>query len=455
MPTSNDTHTQDIRHQIHPYTNAVKHRTVGPRVIERGEGIYVYDDQGNKYLEGMAGLWSVAAGFGEARLVEAASRQMSKLPYYHTFTHKSNPPSIALAERLIGYTQGRMSGVFFTNSGSEANDTVIKFVWYYNNALGRPLKKKIIARQRGYHGVTVASASLTGLAGNHRDFDLPLPQMKHTACPHYYRNANPGESEEAFATRMAAELEALIQREGPETIAAFIGEPVMGAGGVIVPPHTYWPKVQAVCRKYDILLIADEVITGFGRLGTFFGSDTYGIEPDIMVLSKQITSSYIPLAAVLVSPQVQETLAENSGRVGTLGHGYTASGHPVATAVALENLNLIEERKLVENAARSGEVLQRELRALAGHPLIGEVRGVGLIAGVELVADKASRTPFDPLGKAGAYAYEQAHTHGLIIRGIQDTVAFCPPLIITPDEVRDMVARFSRTLDDVARFVAA
>jgi 4-aminobutyrate--pyruvate transaminase len=455
MSTPNDTHTQDIRHQIHPYTNAIKHRSVGPRVIERGEGIYVYDDQGNKYLEGMAGLWSVAVGFGEPRLAAAASAQMSKLPYYHTFTHKSNPPSIALAERLVGYTQGRMSGVFFTNSGSEANDTVIKFVWYYNNALGRPLKKKIIARQRGYHGVTVASASLTGLAGNHRDFDLPLPQMKHTACPHYYRNANPGESEEDFATRMAAELEALIQQEGPETVAAFIGEPVMGAGGVIVPPLNYWPKIQAVCRKYDILLIADEVITGFGRLGTMFGSEMYGIEPDIMVLSKQITSSYMPLAAVLVSPKVQETLAENSGRVGTLGHGYTASGHPVATAVALENLNLIEERKLVENAARSGEVLQRELRSLAGHPLIGEVRGVGLIAGVELVADKSNRTPFDPLGKAGAYAYEQAHAHGLIIRGIQDTVAFCPPLIITADEVRDMVGRFVRTLDDVARYVAS
>lgn len=455
MSTSTPVHAQDIRHQIHPYTNAVKHRSVGPRVIDRGEGIYVYDDQGNKYLEGMAGLWSVAVGFGEPRLVQAASRQMGKLPYYHTFTHKSNAPSIALAERLIGYTQGRMSGAFFTNSGSEANDTVIKFVWYYNNALGRPLKKKIIARQRGYHGVTVASASLTGLAGNHRDFDLPLPQMKHTACPHHYRNAQPDETEEDFATRMAAELEALILQEGPDTVAAFIGEPVMGAGGVIVPPRTYWPKIQAVCRKYDVLLIADEVITGFGRLGTFFGSDAYGIEPDIMVLSKQITSSYIPLAAVLVSPKVHETIAENSGRVGTLGHGYTASGHPVATAVALENLDIIEERGLVANAARSGEVLQQELRALAGHPLVGEVRGVGLIAGVELVADKASKRPFDPLGKAGAHAYEQAHTHGLIIRGIQDTVAFCPPLIITPDEVRDMVARFVRTLEDVTRFVAS
>lgn len=455
MSTTTDSHNSDIRNQLHPYTNAVKHRSVGPRVIERGEGIYVYDDEGNKYLEGMAGLWSVAVGFGEPRLVEAAARQMSKLPYYHTFTHKSHLPSIELAERLVGYTQGRMATAFFTNSGSEANDTVVKFVWYYNNALGRPLKKKIIARQRAYHGVTVASASLTGLAGNHRDFDLPLPQMKHTACPHHYRYGNPGETEEDYATRLAAELEAMIQQEGPETIAAFIGEPLMGAGGVIAPPRTYWQKIQAVCRKYDILVIADEVITGFGRLGTFFGCEMYGIEPDIMVLSKQITSSYQPLAAVLLSPKVNDVITENSGRVGTLGHGYTASGHPVATAVALENLKIIEERKLVENAARSGEVLHKELRALADHPLIGEIRGVGLIAGVELVADKATKRTFDPLGKAGSYAYEQAHRHGLIVRGIQDTVAFCPPLIITPDEVREMVARFVRTLDDVTRFVAA
>ncbi|WP_233237384.1 aspartate aminotransferase family protein [Bordetella sp. LUAb4] len=452
--SSNDTHSTDVRSHLHPYTNVIKHRTTGPRVIDRGEGIYVYDDQGKQYIEGMAGLWSVAVGFGEQRLVDAATRQMSKLPYYHTFTHKSHVPAIELAQKLVDYTEGRMATAFFTNSGSEANDTVVKFVWYYNNALGRPLKKKIIARQRSYHGVTVASASMTGLPGNHRDFDLPLPQIKHTTCPHHYRNANPGESEEDFATRLANELEAMIQQEGPETVAAFIGEPLMGAGGVIAPPRTYWQKIQAVCRKHDILVIADEVITGFGRLGQRFGSDVYGIEPDIMVLSKQITSSYQPLAAVLLSAKVNEVIAENSGKVGTLGHGYTASGHPVATAVALENLKIIDERKLIDNAAECGALLHEQLRALADHPLIGEVRGVGLIAGVELVADKATKRPFDPLGKAGAYAYEKAHDHGLIIRGIQDTVAFCPPLIITPAEVTEMVTRFKRTLDDVTRYVA-
>ncbi|NYT61049.1 aspartate aminotransferase family protein [Alcaligenaceae bacterium] len=441
--------SRDIDYQLHPYTNAVTHKKIGPRIIERGEGIYVYDDQGNKYLEAMAGLWSVAVGFGEPRVVDAATRQMKKLPFYHTFTHKSHTPSIELAARLVGYTQGRMATAFFTNSGSEANDTVIKLVWYYNNALGRAQKKKIIARKRGYHGVTVASASLTGLPANHRDFDLPLPQMKHTTCPHFYREGLPGETEQDFATRMAADLEALILQEGPETVAAFIGEPVMGAGGVIIPPSTYWAKIQAVCRKYDLLVIADEVITGFGRLGTMFGSDAFGIEPDIMVLSKQLTSSYQPLAAVLLSPAVSSVISNHSGELGTFGHGYTTSGHPVATAVAIENLNIIEERGLVENAAKTGALMQASLRELADHPLVGEVRGMGLIAGVELVADKATRRQFDPLGKIGTAIYERAHDNGLIVRGIQDTIAFCPPLIITPAQVGNMIDLFRKTLDEV------
>ncbi len=455
MSSFSSAQSRDINYQMHPYTNAVAHKTIGPRVIERGEGIYVYDEQGNKFLEAMAGLWSVAVGFGEPRLVDAATRQMQKLPYYHTFTHKSHTPSIELAEKLVNYTEGRMSRVFFTNSGSEANDTVVKMVWYYNNALGRTEKKKIISRKRGYHGVTVAAASMTGLVGNHRDFDLPLPQMKHTSCPHFYREGRPGESEVDFATRMASELEALIIEEGPETVAAFIGEPVMGAGGVIVPPDTYWEKIQAVCRKYDLLIIADEVITGFGRLGKRFGSEVFGIEPDIMVLSKQITSSYQPLAAVLLNDTVASVISDHSGKLGSFGHGYTASGHPVATAVGIENLNIIEERKLVENAASTGAVMQAALRELAGHPLVGEVRGIGLIAAVELVADKESRRPFDPLGKAGTAVYERAHQNGLIVRAIQDTIAFCPPLIITPGQVTDMVARFAKTLDEVQTTLSA
>ncbi len=451
MSTQSKLRQSDITHHLHPYTNAVKHEQVGPRIIDRGEGIYVFDDQGNKYIEGMAGLWSVAVGFNEQRLVDAATRQMAKLPFYHTFSHKSHTPSVQLAEKLVQLTEGKMRAAFFTNSGSEANDTVIKMVWYYNNALGRSAKKKIIARNKGYHGVTVASASLTGLAPNHRGFDLPLPQMKHVSCPHFYREGREGESEADFATRMADELEALILKEGPDTVAAFIGEPVMGAGGVIIPPETYWDKIQAVCRKYDVLVVADEVITGFGRLGTMFGSQKFGIEPDIMVVSKQITSSYQPLAAVLLSESLHNVITRYSGELGVFGHGYTASGHPVATAVALENIRIIEERGLVENAARSGEVLQSSLRALAGHPMVGEVRGTGLIAAVELVADKQTKRPFDPLGKAGAAVFERAHAHGLIVRGIQDSIAFCPPLIITEDQVRDMVERFVRTLEDVQK----
>jgi len=441
----------DVAYQLHSYTSAPRLRQEGPCIMARGEGIHVYDTAGKEYIEGMSGLWSVAVGFGEPRLIEAARRQMECLPFYHTFSQKSNVPSIELAEKLVGLTGGRMAQAFFTNSGSEANDTIVKMVWYYNNALGRPEKKKIIARHRGYHGVTVASASLTGLPGNHRSFDLPLPRILHARCPHWYREGLPDETEAAFADRLAAELEAMILREGPETVAAFIGEPVMGAGGVIVPPEAYWPKVQAVCRKHDVLVIADEVITGFGRTGRMFGSELFGIEPDFMTLSKQLTSSYQPLAAVLMNERVASVIARHSGELGTFGHGYTASGHPVAAAVALENIRVIEERGLVDNAAAAGAVLQRRLRELAGHPLVGEVRGVGLIAAVELVADQATRAPFDPTGTAGARVVGRAQDNGLILRGIQDSVAFCPPLIITGAQVDELADRFTRSLEEAAR----
>ncbi|WP_414474704.1 aspartate aminotransferase family protein [Microvirga sp. M2] len=446
----NSISARDVEYVLHPVTNARKHEEIGPIVIDHGEGVYVYDDQGNRYIEALAGLWSVAVGFGEKRLVEAASRQMAKLPYYHTFSHKTNEPSVLLAERLVKMTPARLKRAFFTNSGSEANDSVIKMVWYYNNARGLPQKKKFIARTNAYHGITLASGSLTGLAANHRDFDLPFVPVRHVTCPHYYRYAEPGESEEAFADRLAAELEAAILEEGPETIAAFIGEPLMGAGGVLPPPATYWEKVQEICRRYDILIVADEVINGFGRLGTMFACDYYGIDPDIMVLSKQITSSYQPLAAVMISQDLYDGIADNSSKIGTFGHGFTTSGHPVPAAVALENLDIIEERNLVENARRVGEVMQAELRALAGHPLVGEVRGVGLIAGVELVADKKTKAKFNPVGKVGARVFSRAHENGLIIRAIGDVIAFCPPLIITEEQVREMVERFRLTLDQTA-----
>jgi 4-aminobutyrate--pyruvate transaminase len=451
----NSLHARDIAYHIHPYTNMRKHERTGPIVIERGEGIYVYDDQGREYIEALAGLWSVGVGFGEKRLVEAAARQMAKLPYYHTFSHKSHQPAIELAEKLVKMSPAGLDHVFFTNSGSEANDTAIKFVWYYNNALGREKKKKFIARNGGYHGITIASGSLTGLQVNQRGFDLPLPFVTHVTCPHYYRFAEQGETEETFADRLAAELEATILAEGPDTVAAFIGEPVIGAGGVLVPPRTYWEKVQAVCRRHDVLVVADEVINGFGRLGTLFACEHYGISPDILVVSKQITSSYQPLAAVLISDAIYQGVADHSDRLGTFGHGFTGSGHPVATAVGLENLAIIEERNLVANAATVGAHLQARLREFADHPLVGEVRGIGLIAAVELVTDKASKAKFDPPGKAGGYLSERAHEHGLIIRAMQDSIAFCPPLIITEVQVDEMVARFAHALNETQAWIAA
>jgi len=443
----NSIEARDIAYHLHPYTNAKKHRETGPLVIERGHGIYVTDSNGHTYIEAMAGLWSVALGFSEKRLIAAATRQMETLPFYHTFTHKSHGPVIDLAERLVGMAPVPMSKAFFTNSGSEANDTALKLIWYRSNALGQPQRKKVISRERAYHGVTIAAASLTGLAGNHRSFDLPIPGILRTGCPHHWRDAEAEESEEAFATRRAEELEQLILREGPETIAAFWGEPVQGAGGVVVPPRTYWEKVQKVLRKYDILLVADEVICGFGRTGRMFGSQTFGIEPDIMLLSKQLSSSYLPISALVANERVIAPIVEESDRLGTLGHGFTAGGHPVAAAVALETLKIIEERGLVEHAAGVGSRLLAGLAGLADHPLVGEVRGVGLLAAIELVVDKSRKQALPAPGQLGTLVNAQLQAHGVIGRNMVDAVAFCPPLIITAAEVDDLVARVRRALD--------
>ena len=437
---------RDIAYYFHPATNARRHEEIGPTIMERGKGVHVYDDQGKEYIEGLAGLWSVAVGFGEERLVKAATRQMEKLPYYHSFNHKSHPVAIDLAERLVKMAPKGLAKAQFTSSGSEANDFVIKLVWYYNNALGRTQKKKVISRQRAYHGVTVAAASLTGLPVNQRDFDLPLPMMKHVSCPHHWRNAQPGESEEAFASRLAQELDDMIVKEGPETVAAFIGEPVMGAGGVIVPPKTYWEKIQAVCRKHDVLVVADEVICGFGRTGTMFACERFGITPDILVLSKAITSSYMPLSAVLVTDAIYQAVADNSAKIGSFGHGFTASGHPVATAVALENLDIFEERDLVGHAARVSPRFLKHLHGFADHPLVGETRGVGLIGAIELVANKETKAPFAKPGSVGPRLQDFAQEEGLVIRGIGEIMAFCPPLIITESEIDEMFARFGRAL---------
>lgn len=452
---SNSLAAADIATTLHPYTDARAHAQMGPTVIARGDGIHVYDDRGNAYIEGLAGLWSVAVGFNEPRLRAAADRQMAELPYYHTFSHKSHSPSVRLAEKLVEMTPEPLTRVFFTSSGSEANDTVIKMVWYLNNAMGRPEKKKFLARDKAYHGITVASGSLTGLPNNHRDFDLPRIPVIHLTCPHYYRSGLPNETEAEFCDRLLCEMEQTILHEGPETIAAFIGEPLMAAGGVMPPPEGYWPGVEKLCRKYDILLVADEVICGFGRLGTRFGSEKYGFTPDIMVLSKQLTSSYMPLAAVAFSEAIYDAIADNSHRIGLFGHGFTATGHPVATAVALENLAIIEERDLVGNASRHAQAFQAGLRELEKFAHVGEVRGEGLIAAIELVADKDSRALFAKPGAVGARAFEIGHEEGLIFRAIGDSLALCPPLIVTSDDVSEIIGRMRRVVERTEAFIDA
>ncbi|KAA2215015.1 aspartate aminotransferase family protein [Teichococcus oryzae] len=449
---ANSAAERDVAHVLHPYTDHKAHRAKGPLIITGGKGVRVTDQNGREYIETVAGLWCAALGFNNERLVQAAADQMRKLPFYHAFTGRSHLPLIELAEMLVERAPVPMSKAFFANSGSEANDTALKMVWYMNNALGRPQKKKVISRIGGYHGVTIASASLTGLPVNHKLFDLPIAGILHTSRPHHYHHALPGESEEDFATRLASELEAMIVAEGPDTVAAFFAEPIMGAGGVIVPPATYFEKIQAVLRKYDVLLVADEVICGFGRTGNYWGSQTMGMQPDILTCAKALSSSYLPISAVLVNERVYEAMSEGASQIGTWGHGYTYSGHPVAAAVAVETLKIYDEMDIAAHAAEVGAVMQKRLRErVASHPLVGEVRGVGLIGAVELVEDKAEHRNFDPARKIAPRLVGIAENHGLILRALpNDSIAFSPPQIITAAEVEEMVERFGHALDDLS-----
>jgi 4-aminobutyrate--pyruvate transaminase len=450
----NSLSARDIASLVHPYTNLKTHEKEGPLVITRGKGIYVYDDSGKEYIEGLAGLWCTSLGFSEERLVEAATRQMRQLPTYHVFAAKSHEPAIELAERLLALAPSPMSKVFFANSGSEANDTAIKLVWYFNNALNRPNKKKIISRQRAYHGVTIASASLTGLPNNHRDFDLPIANIIHTDCPHAYNFANPGESEEAFATRMAESLEALILREGPDTVAAFIAEPVMGAGGVLIPPKGYFAKVQAVLKKYDVLFICDEVICGFGRTGSMWGAQTFGIQPDMLVMAKALSSAYLPISAVLINEAMWKAMQVESEKIGTFGHGYTYSAHPVAAAVAIETLKIYEERDILSHIRSVAPRFQAGFQKLAAHPLVGEVQSVGLVGALQLMQSKQPKRAFDPKQFVAAYMVKRAHEHGLICRPLMgDRVALCPPLIVTAEQIDEIFRRLTLALEDTAAMV--
>jgi len=448
MPLLSNLAVRDIETLVHPYTHLAALRETGPLILERGKGVFVYDNQGKGYIEGMAGLWCTALGYGNEELVEAAAAQMRKLPFAHLFTGKSHDAAIELAERLKDMVPVAASKVLFCSSGSEANDTQVKLVWYMNNALGRPRKKKIISRLRAYHGVTIAAASLTGLVNNHRDFDLPIAGILHMGCPHHYRFAHAGEGEEDFARRLAAELEELILKEDPETVAAFIAEPVMGAGGVIVPPQTYFPEMMRVCRKYDVYMISDEVICGFGRLGTAFGCSALEFEPDSITVAKALTSAYVPLAAVTVPQPMYDAMLEESRRIGIFAHGFTYSGHPVAAAVALKAIEIYARDKIADAVVRKAPHFQARLRALGDHPLVGEARGLGLLGGIELVADKSSKASFDAKAAVAPQVVQFAQEEGLIVRYLAgDVVSICPPLIIAPAEIDELFDRLGRALD--------
>lgn len=447
---------RDRRFVLHPFTPLEAHQsTVEPFIIERGEGVHVYDDHGNRLLEGMSGLWCASLGFSEHRLADAAARQFKAMPYSHMFSHRSTLTAIELAARLVERAPEGIGKAFFVNSGSEAVDVAIKMVWYANNALGRPRKKTIIARKRAYHGVTIAAGSLTGLPYVQDGFDLPAIPVIHVETPHAYRGARTDESEAAYATRLAEELEATILEAGADTIAAFIAEPVMGAGGVLIPPDGYFEKVQAVLARHDILFIADEVICGFGRTGEWFGSDTYGIRPDIMTCAKQLSAAYLPIGAVLVSDALYELFETYASELGTFGTGNTYGGHPVAAAVALETLRIYEDENIVARVQAHSEHFAERIQALGNHPMVGHTRSVGLIGAIEIVQDKASRASFPASDKVAVRIAAAARNHGLIVRPVPgDGIAFCPPLIIDDAEIDEMFDAMGDALNDIQAVLA-
>ncbi|MBS0537166.1 MAG: aminotransferase class III-fold pyridoxal phosphate-dependent enzyme [Proteobacteria bacterium] len=448
MPNSPE--ARDIASYVHPQTNPRTHQEKGPTIVTKGDGIWIEDSDGKRTLDAAAGLWCAALGFAaNERLARVAYDQMRKLGYYQTYRSASNTPTIDLAEKLLKLAPVPMSKVLLQCSGSEANDTAIKLVWYYHHAIGKPEKKKIVGRMAGYHGNTVASASLSGKPDMHADFGIPLPMMRHTEFPHYYRNHLEGESEEAFATRMAEALEKLILAEGPETVAAFFAEPVMGAGGAIVPPKTYFQKIQAVLRKYDVLFVADEVICGFGRTGNWWGSQTLDLKPDMLSCAKALSAAFQPISALLINEKIYQAMVTQGDKLGGFAHGYTYAGHPVAAAVALETLKIYEETDIVGHVRAVGPRLIDGVRALAkSHPLVGHADGVGLIAGLELVADKAKRKLYAAEVKIGDIVDRAAKKNGLIVRVIGNRIALSPPLVIKAAEIDELLARLKRTLDD-------
>ena len=452
----NELDAWDRDHFFHPSTHMAAHaRGETPnRIITGGEGVYITDRDGKRSLDAFAGLYCVNVGYGRREIADAIAAQAHELAYYHAYVGHGSEPSIRLAKMIIDRAPAGMSRVFFGLGGSDANETNVKLVWYINNILGRPEKKKIISRWRGYHGSGLMTGSLTGLELFHKAFDLPLAQVLHTDAPYYYRREDRSLTEEQFSQRCADRLEELILAEGPETVAAFIGEPILGTGGLVPPPAGYWEKIQAVLAKYDVLLIADEVITGFGRLGSMFGSDHYGIKPDLITIAKGLTSAYAPLSGVIVSEKVWKILEKGSDALGAIGHGWTYSSHPLCTAAAIANLELVDSLGLVENARETGAYFKQALTdALAGHRIVGEVRGEGLAAAVEFVADKDDRVFFDPALKVGPRIYAATLARGVITRALPqgDILGFAPPLCLTRDEADIVVKAVAGAVESVAK----
>ncbi len=426
---------------LHPFTHAKDYasgKAGDPTIITSGKGIRIQDAKGNSYIDGFAGLYCVNIGYGRDEVAEAISKQAHQLAYYHSYAAHTTDQLAILSDRLVRMAPGKMSKVFYGMSGSDANETQAKLVWYYNNLRGMPAKKKIISRDRGYHGCSVISGSMTGMSFYHDHMDLPMGLIRHTGAPHHYWGAEPGESEEQFSARRATELEAMILREGPDTVGAFIAEPVLGTGGITPPPAGYWAAIQAVLRKYDVLLIADEVVTGFGRTGALFGCTKYDIEPDLITVAKGLTSAYVPLSAAIIGEKVYKVIEEGADRVGAFSHGYTYSGHPIGVACANAVLDIVEREDLPGNARTTGAYFQDRLRQVfAQMPIVGEVRGVGLMAALEFVADRDKKQRFDPALKVGAKVSAAARARGLIARAMPhgDILGFAPPLVTTREDV--------------------
>ncbi|MSO70259.1 MAG: aspartate aminotransferase family protein [Alphaproteobacteria bacterium] len=434
----------DHRHHLHPFTDYKDLLGKASRIIVKAEGVYLWDSEGEKLLDGMAGLWCVNLGYGRKELAEAAYKQMLELPYYNTFFQTATPPPIELAKAIAEIAPPGLDHVFFANSGSEANDSIVKIVCYFWKLQGKPDKSILISRDFGYHGVTMAAASLSGLKPMHPQFGLPLPGFEHIETAYWWRQGGDMEPE-AYGLKAAQALEAKILALGPERVGAFIGEPVHGAGGLIVPPMSYWPEIARICRKYDVLLISDEVICGFGRTGAWFGCQTFGFTPDIMTIAKGLSSGYVPISGVVLGPRVADAL-NNAGE--EFVHGFTYSGHPTACAVALENIRLMRAERVVERVHDTiGPYFQRQFAALADHPLVGEVRGKGLLCGIELTADKKTRRGFEPEGKVGLACRNHCFRNGLIMRASRDVMLASPPLIIKESEVYEMVTKFRLCLD--------